>query len=258
MPGSPDGEPGQPSPCELLPWDTRHFGRVIAKVRGDELDAARATRVDRWCREHGVECLYLLTDASDAETDRVAAHNGYRVVDVKLTSIHELDGLGPAPWHSPGPISVRLASADDLPALRPIAASSHRASRFYFDGGFGEDRCDKLYVAWIERALREPEFELLVAELDGQPIGYHAIRLPGVDPGRLDLVALHPAHRGNGLSEHLLCSSLRRLKKSGADVVLTSIQARNISSVRAHERIGFVAERAEVWHHKWYRGEGDG
>lgn len=252
MCNSPDGGSDSQPPCELLPWDGEHFGCVVALVRGSRLGAKRAQEVDRWCREHRVDCLYLLADARDSETARIAAQHGHRVVDVRLTFEHELEGLGGAAWHSPGPCSVRLASEDDLPALRPLAASSHHDSRFYFDGCFAEDRCDELYVKWIERALRDPGFELLVPVLEERPIGYQAIRLPGVEGGRLDLVALDPRHQGRGLARHLLVSALRRLAELGADRVLTSLQARNVASLRAHERIGFVVERTEVWHHKWY------
>ena len=120
------------------------------------------------------------------------------------------------PWHSPGPLTIRRANEADLEVLRPLARTSHRSTRFYFDGGFPVDRCDELYARWIERALAEPERELLVAEVDGAPAGYHALRLPGADPARADLIALDPAHRGRGIGRALLLSTLRLLRDHGA------------------------------------------
>ena len=32
----------------------------------------------------------------------------------------------------------------------------------------------------------------------------------------------------------------------------TAMQARNVGPVRGHERAGFVLERVDIWHHKWF------
>ncbi len=188
----------------------------------------------------------------------MAAKHEFRVVDVRLNLGHDLGGLGAEPWHSPGPLRVRLGAAEDLRTLRPLAARSHRSTRFYFDGRFPRDRCDALYERWIERALAGRDRELLVADLEGAPIGYQAITLPEGGTGRVDLIAVSPEHRARGLGRALLLSALRRLRALGAHRVVTAMQARNALAVRRHEDVGFVIELTQVWHHKWYRGPDGG
>lgn len=245
---------GERNPAfETLAWDSEHFGLAIARVRGPRLDLELAQAAQRWCLDRGVDCLYLLADADDAETARVAARHGFRVVDVRLNLRHDLSGLGSEPWHSPGTLSVRRAEDRDLPGLARIAAASHRTTRFYFDGNFPAERCDALYVRWVERAFADPEHELLVAELEGEAVGYHALRLPGPEPARADLIAIDPRHRGRGLGAELLRSSLRLLRDLGAERVATAMQARNTGAVRGHERDGFLLESTQVWHHRWYQ-----
>lgn len=244
--------------CERLEWDSRHFGLAIARFRGDAMDEAAAAAADGWCREREIDCLYLLADAEDAETARVAARHGHRVVDVRLDMRHDLEGLPDRPWHSAGAIAVRRAEPADLEALAPIAARAHLSTRFYFDGGFPRERCDALYVSWLERALADPSRELLAAERDGKAIGYHALGLPDSGQGRADLIGLDPAHRGRGLGEALLTSSLLLLRELGAGSVATSMQARNASPVRGHERVGFRIESTRIWHHRWYRSADGG
>src|SRR5687767_4396173 len=104
-------------PCERLSWDSEHFGFEIARVMGSRLDPASAAEIDRWCLERGVRCLYLLADADDPETARIASRHGYDVVDVRLTVRHELGGLGDQPWDLAGSASFRVGVEDDLEQL---------------------------------------------------------------------------------------------------------------------------------------------
>ena len=49
----------QPQPCYLLDWDTTFFGFPIAQVVEPLLTADRCERIDRWCRQKSVKCLYF-------------------------------------------------------------------------------------------------------------------------------------------------------------------------------------------------------
>src|SRR5438045_7992098 len=138
--------------CELLQWDSEHFGFPVAQVRGSTLDDASAESIDEWCSKFGVRCLYFLADADAQETARAAEAHGYRPVDVRLTLRHELDGLS----DRGEPVAIRDALPGDIPALRELAIGIHHDSRFYYDPGFARERCDALYATWIEGAVRDP------------------------------------------------------------------------------------------------------
>src|SRR4051794_4962992 len=128
-----------PSPCELLEWDSRHFGFRIARVPGPTLDEPGATLVDEWCTENDVRCLYLLADPEDAQTARVAAKHGFRVVDLRLTARRS---LAEEPTQA-GPAGVEVGEAREaeLGYLRSLAGGGYRGTgRFYFDGGFPPGR----------------------------------------------------------------------------------------------------------------------
>ena len=72
-------------PCEILDWDSAFFGFRIAKVRGDLLNQEKAIQIDRWCSQFGIRCLYFLSRLDDATTTRAAEHNGFRLVDIRMT-----------------------------------------------------------------------------------------------------------------------------------------------------------------------------
>jgi GNAT superfamily N-acetyltransferase len=247
-----EGESRAEAPCELLEWDSEHFGFPIARVTGSSLDNASGAAIDDWCRERGIRCLYFNASADDAESARIAADRGYRVVDVRITGRHSLEGLDQLP-HPPSGMVIRDAEEDEVPYLRALAARSHRLSRFRFDGGFPQARCDALYEAWIERGFRDPARRLSVALLDGEHAGYHVHGPPRPDgAGYGELAAVDERHRGKGVAFALHVAALRFDADSGAIAHLGNHSVTNVAIIRVHERLGYLTEKADIWHHKWY------
>jgi GNAT superfamily N-acetyltransferase len=241
--------------CELLEWDSEHFGFPVARVLGSSLDRDVAGRVDEWCRSNQVRCIYLLADAEDADTSRVAAESAFRIVDGRVVVRRALEGLGEPHLSGVAGMEVREAVEADLGHLREIASVSHHGSRFFFDTGFPDARCAALYEAWIDRGFVDPDRNLWVATLEGVPAGYHVIGPAGPDGiRRLELLAVDPNRHGRGIGTALILSTMGALRSEGADETWTILSPRNVPSIRLHERVGFLTESVQVWHHKWYDG----
>jgi GNAT superfamily N-acetyltransferase len=113
--------------CELLDWDSEHFGFPIARLRGSRLDEASAAEVDEWSRARAVRCLYFLADPEHAETTDVARAHGFAPVDVRLTLRHDRD---PLPEVAPA-VAIREARPEDASPLRRLAARSHHVTSYY-------------------------------------------------------------------------------------------------------------------------------
>jgi GNAT superfamily N-acetyltransferase len=236
----------------VLDWDSEHFGFSIASVAASTLDEPTAARVDEWCAENEVRCLYFLADAEDAGTSIVAAEHGFRNVDMRMTVGLSL-AMEPSVAGSDG-VQVGEAAESERAYLRSLAASSYRGtSRFYFDGGFPPERCDAMYEAWVDRGFDDPERTIFVVRMDGGPAGYQVVG-PREEDGvrRLELVAVDPGRRGSGVGRALISETMRVLRSEGAPRTWAILSARNIATVRLHERLGFLTEEAGVWHHKWY------
>jgi GNAT superfamily N-acetyltransferase len=239
--------------CELLDWDSEHFGFPIGRVVGDTLTLDSAEAIDDWCTDQGVRCLYFLGDAEDADSARVAANHGYRIVDVRLTSRRSLEGLDRLPFPEPEGMEVREAVEQDLDYLRKLAGRSHQESRFYFDGGFPRERCGALYEAWVERGFYDPDRTLRVPTVDGERAGYHVLGPPGIDRVSCgELMAVDERQRGSGVGPAFIVSTLRLVAARGDVAHLWIQSARNLAAIRLHERFGFQTEKVEVWQHKWY------
>ncbi len=175
---------------------------------------------------------------------------GYRPGGGRLRS---MQGVAQLPATGPESMEIREAGERDLDHLRELAARSHTGSRFYFDGGFERDRCDALYQAWVEQGLRDPERGLLVALVDGDPVGYMVFSaVVAGGEGRGELGAVDERHRGEGIGLALHVSMFRLLVRRGAVTHRGVLSARNLPVIRLHERLRFQTENVEAWHHKWY------
>ncbi|HEY0783117.1 MAG TPA: GNAT family N-acetyltransferase [Thermoanaerobaculia bacterium] len=235
------------TPCDLLPWDSRHFGVRVGRVQGSRLDAALLARVQRWRDEQAIDCLYLLADPNDAATAPLAEGAGFRLVDVRVT----LEGAAAADRDgdaAPG-FEIREAREGDVAELRRLAAVSHHDSRFYYDGRFDRARCDELYALWIERACREET--VLVAAASGRPVGYITCRIGDDGHGQIGLFAVAPEAQGKGLGGALIARSLAHCAARGASRVRVVTQGRNVRAQRIYQKLGLYTSAVELWFHGW-------
>jgi GNAT superfamily N-acetyltransferase len=242
------------APCELLEWDSEHFGFPIARVRANALTEDSAETVDDWCGEHGIRCLYLSADVGDAETARVAPSHGFRLVDVRATARRPYEGLLELEARS-DLVTVREATETELVFAKALAARSHHTSRFYFDENFPRDRCDALYEAWVERGYRDPERRLLIGVVGGEPVGYMVAGPLGPErEGHGELVAVDERHRGKGFGRAIHFGEYRDYAARGALTQKATMSLRALASIRLHEQLGYRTDQFEAWHHKWYGG----
>jgi dTDP-4-amino-4,6-dideoxy-D-galactose acyltransferase len=274
--------PSPAPPCELLDWDSRHFGKRIARVPGDVLTPAALAAAVAWADRNGVDCLYWLAGSGDPAMPAVAAGAGFQLVDIRVTLERRLDRrLGPGkhpaqppavpqapqvPATQPDP-PVRAATAADLPRLLRLAAASHHDSRFYSDPHFARERCDALYAAWIERCCADPEGLVLVADDlppapaaqagAGGPAGYITVALQGTPDGQghrggqIGLFAVAAAAQGRGLGGRLIDAALAWLHQQGATTVSVVTQGRNVRAQRLYQRSGMLTRSVELWYHRW-------
>lgn len=240
-------------PCEMLPWDTAHFGFPVARVRGDRLTPVLAAAVDRWCARSKVRCLYFRARADDPETEQHSAAAGYRLVDVRLDFGYRIPPVSDGESQALPAEGARAASAGDATALEMIAREAYRLTRFYFDDNFPPDRVSDLYGTWVRRSLEGYADAVLVTGAPGRASGLVTCHLPTDDEsGRIGLVGVESHHQGKGIGRALVLAALEWFRRSGVARVEVATQARNVDAQRLYQRCGFVTSRSTTWHHKWY------
>lgn len=195
-------------------WDAGDDPAAVAAAARDRAPAMAQARVP----SAEVATLTPLEDA------------GFRVVDVTVTM------AGPPVAPSETGVEVGDATAQDVPALLEIAERHYGVSRFHLDPRVGGAVAGAIKRDWLQAyADGTRGDQLLAARAAGRAIGFLARirRDDGTDV--IDLIAVHPEHRGAGVGEALVAA----LSPPGGRVE-AGTQASNALAVRFYERLGFA------------------
>jgi dTDP-4-amino-4,6-dideoxy-D-galactose acyltransferase len=234
----------------LLDWDTNFFGIRIARINDDHLDSDSMKSALTWCLDNQIECVYLLTNPAESATIKLIEGSGFHLVDIRVTLDRQIQATS-LPWR-PEASFIRMATIDDIPALRQIAAVNHHDTRFYQDKGFPRERCDELYATWIEKSCTDFADAVLVAELDEIPVGYLTCHLHDNKVGQIGLVGVSNNCQGRGIGQQLLDESLRWFASAGINRIEVVTQGNNITAQRLYQKKGFMTKSMQVWFHKWF------
>jgi len=117
-------------------------------------------------------------------------------------------------------MEIRHSRAADLPALAELAADV-----------IGPERAGPFVRSHAER------HHLLVAETDGEVVGFLAYRADWFQCTFVSLVSVHKDHRRRGVARALF-RSLERM--SPGPRLFSSTEETNSASIRMHSALGFV------------------
>ncbi|MGH9847787.1 MAG: hypothetical protein ACREEM_54565, partial [Blastocatellia bacterium] len=171
----------------FLEWDSRFFGRRIARIESERLDETSIAEALDWSREQQIDCLYFLCAPDDDRSVVVAEANGFHLVDVRL----ELSRRIEAPPEALG-IAVRAFQPSDLDALQRIAADAYRDTRFWYDGRFTREQAAALYREWIAKSCRSDEESVLVVAEGNAVKGFVTCSFENESLGRIGLLGVAP------------------------------------------------------------------
>ena len=177
--------------------------------------------------------------------DALAEH-GFRLVE------GEVDLALTVGTESASVSSVRVAVADDIPALRAAAASVFAASRFRAPW-YGQQDSGRFYATWIEKAVLGT-FDhqcLLVLGSDGQPEGFVSLRDIGQQEARIGLLAVFPGAQGKGAGSRLMAAAIAWCQQRELRRLWVATQMSNIAALRLYQRHGAIIESTAYW---FYRG----
>ncbi|HEX7942446.1 MAG TPA: GNAT family N-acetyltransferase, partial [Gemmatimonadaceae bacterium] len=152
-------------------------------------------------------------------------------------------------------VTIRAAAPADLPAIGRLGALLVRMHHDLDPARFiaATPRTEHAYASFLGTQLGEPNIVILVAERDGEVLGYTYAGVEGPDymslrgpAGVLYDIVVDPAHRGHGVGRRLLDATLAALEARGAPQVVLSTAERNEAAQRLFARAGFRPTMREM------------
>jgi ribosomal protein S18 acetylase RimI-like enzyme len=153
------------------------------------------------------------------------------------------------------PPIIRRATSADLPALGRLGALLVEEHHGFDTRRFlvATNRTPRDYAAFLGSQLAEPDAIVLVADDDGDVIGYAYAALEGVDfmalrgpAGVLNDVIVDRGHRGRGVGRRLVDAILADLKARGTPRVVLFTAVPNEQAQRLFASLGFRRTMIEM------------
>ncbi|HTQ81211.1 MAG TPA: GNAT family N-acetyltransferase [Thermoanaerobaculia bacterium] len=152
-------------------------------------------------------------------------------------------------------VSIRPAAPADLKAIGRLGALLVRLHHDFDPDRFiaATPQTEHGYGSFLGAQLAEPNIVILVAERDGEVVGYTYAGVEGKDymslrgpAGVLYDIVVDPAHRSRGVGRGLLDATLEALQAKGAPQVVLSTAERNETAQRLFARAGFRRTMIEM------------
>ncbi len=96
---------------------------------------------------------------------------------------------------------------------------------------------------------------LLIARLDGQPVGCGALKFHGSDPAELKRMWVAPETRGTGLGRRLLLELEQRARDAGAPAIRLETNRTLGEAIALYRKAGYAEVAAfndEPYAHHWF------
>ncbi|MDP8931472.1 MAG: GNAT family N-acetyltransferase [Actinomycetota bacterium] len=241
----------EPFTVALSPLDEERFGVVTARASG--VTAERVTQVLDFCAHHGVEFAIVRCATNDLRAVQELEDTGFRLMD---TLVYYGRGLeDPPPPMDDGPVRVRPAAPGDEMRVRAIAARGFTGyvGHYHADERLDRAACDEVYASWAYRSCIESGVAdgVLVAELDGDIVGFSTIRIKDDQEAEGVLDAVDPAVRRRGIYRQLGIARIDWCRRHGLSRLVVPTQLANPASQRGLVRLGFAPQRSSYTFHWW-------
>lgn len=152
-------------------------------------------------------------------------------------------------------VTIRPATRDDMRVVGRLGALLVRLHHDFDPQRFmaASPQTEHGYGSFLGTQLSDPDVIVLVAEREGEVVGYTYAGVEGTDymslrgpAGVLYDIVVDPAHRGHGIGRLLLDATVAALAAKGSPRVVLSTAERNATAQRLFEHAGFRRTMIEM------------
>ncbi|MBI5034929.1 MAG: GNAT family N-acetyltransferase [Chloroflexi bacterium] len=237
-------------------WLANIFGYPVFKVTLASEESTVTANSFAQAAASSAAFLYAKISTTRIDQVRTLTAHGFNVVDVNVT----LDRIPALNTDSDDKqIIVRDLRADEHDAVLKIAETSFVYSRFHLDPQIPNQLANAIKRAWIKSYCQKERGErLLIAEVDGKPVGFLAVlktTINGESARVIDLITVDKAYQRQGIGRALVNFFIRD-SVNAVSRLRVGTQAANIPSLQLYENLGFrIAETTFVLHAHFRNGE---
>jgi len=257
--------------CIDSPWDTQAVKRRIAIVKhlahANNAPDSKAlddllTEVTVRAARRGIECLTCKVQARDPAVIRALERQGFLLMDTLLDLVFDssrtrLEDIGLP--NRPERLHIRLARPEDPPEILALAhkAFANYFGRYHSDPKMPPGTGSKVYDQWVSSGFEGWVDWTVVAEIDGQIVGYSMWKNASaletkhcVDITHCNFGAIHPNFSGRGVYTALKLAGMR-IAQSFAKHFDLATHVANYPVHRSTARLGWRIAGARHSFHKW-------
>ena len=249
-------------------WDSLHFTIGMSKIdrllsSGDYLESIHIKQ--RLISNLLARCskellLHISARISKEDLSRIHATKNkcFRLMDIIVT--YSLDLRKHPRINTENPYLIRKLKPDEVPTLEKMAFDCFEdnvlaTDRFHADRTLPKKKSSELYAKWLVNSNKYPFSEVLVAEIDGRPVGFNICNINhsladmiGLRIGTMALTAVDSSYRNKLVATSLLNASIAWFADK-VDVVETGGQVSNYPIQRAWNDVGLKIVRSQCTFH---------
>ena len=236
----------------LSELDTARFGVVSARAKLVTSDVI--PEINAFCAENRVRFLIARCSTSDIKTVHAMEANGYQLMDTLVYLRSDIEDYIPPAY--PSELSIQALTPGDIPDVIKVAEESFSAYKghYHVDPRLDPVKATEVYSSWAERCCTDPTAanHVLVAKLDGELVGFRAIRINTTEQAEFILAGVASGMRRRGIYRAFVIEGLNWCKAAGVSHVLNSTLLINTTVQKVCTSLGFYAFESYHTFHKWF------
>ena len=232
--------------------DEERFG--IRSARADVISLEDLDVVEGRCRDGRVVFFVVRVPTSSLVVAQEMERRGYLLMDTLLYLDRDLTKEDLP--ELTGKTVVRPIREGEAERVREVSATAFAGyfGHYHADPKFSTADCDDIYADWAYRGCLDPKVadQVLVAESDGDVIGFCLIKVLDDEVGDGTLYGVHPNHRGRGAYRDLVVAAMKWARGNGCVRMVESTQVTNLVSQKVWARLGFEPFSSYYTFHRWF------
>ncbi len=231
--------------------DEARFGIRVARIH--EVMPESLDETLQFCRDHAVQMLIARVPSQAIRLVQQLEDIGFRLMDTLVYYRRDVMSAAAEP-RSVG--LVRPMRKGEEESVRQIATQAFRGyfGHYHADPRLDPAACDAVYISWAERSCldRSVADEVLVAEQEGQLVGFLTLQRNAPEQAEIVLNGVLPAAQGRGVYRELVIQAIEQSRAWHAQELLVSTQVTNLAVQKVWVRLGFEPSGFYYTFHKWF------